>query len=62
MCTTCVWASSIFLEKKMDWAKGRQGERKKKPAITTTYVHIYIMLGSFLCGFIYGWIFPGRGK
>jgi hypothetical protein len=57
----CVWASSIFFEKKMDWAKGRHGE-KKNPAMTTTYVHISIMLGSFLCGFIYGWIIPGRGK
>jgi hypothetical protein len=23
-----VWASSIFFEKKMDWAKGREGKKK----------------------------------
>jgi len=58
----CVWASSIIFEKNMDWAKGRKGKKKKNPAITTTYVHIYIMLGSCLYGFIYGWIIPGRDK
>jgi hypothetical protein len=67
MCTT--WAQGVsghhqsFLRKRWIGPRADKGEKKKKnPAITTTYVHIYIMLGSFLCGFIYGWIIPGRGK
>jgi len=39
-----VWASSIFLEKKMDGAKGNQGKKEASnpfvllPAITPTYM------------------------
>jgi len=45
MSPKCVWAASIFLEKKMDWgAKGRQG---KEEEATTSFIK-RTLLGSYL--------------
>ncbi len=33
-----VWASSIFFPKKMDWAKGKQGEKKEADSTPPSYL------------------------
>ncbi len=42
VCTTgseiYVWASSIFFLKKMDWVKGKQGEKKRSRQYSRSYL------------------------